>query len=896
MIEFIVKVKHRMNKIAVSFKVLRTIGLALVIAVGLIAIVGSIGEENGSGGGSRSSPTYTLSGTIQASDTNVIDTDVNDPLAPYEPNDTFEQAQEVPNPAIIGGYVNVVGAGEIGRSWIDGDEHDYFKAALAASQTINLYIGADPEVADLNLYLYDESQTLIDASMGNTDVETLTVAVSGTYFIFVEADDGASNYNLTIGYSSGTSAGKGILRLSGNFVPGEAIVSFKDDVTQGNSEKSSSLLASSVGMVAKAGAPGRPMLLGFSDETTRRNAFQALGISEADLDIVSQDTDPKVKNKLDTLHIINALCSHPGVAYAEPNYYRRTFETPDDTYYSLQWHYPLINLPQAWDTSLGDDVIVAVIDTGVLLNHPDLQGRLITGYDFISDLTNAVDGDGIDSNPDDPGDGGVGGSSFHGTHVAGTIAAATNNSDGVAGIAWNAKIMPLRVLGKLGGTTYDIQQAVRYAAGLVNDSGTTPAQPAHIINLSLGGGGFSQSSQDVYTAARNAGLIIIAAAGNESTSTPSYPASYEGVVSVSAVDIRKNPAWYSNFGTAIDVAAPGGDTRVDTNHDGYADGVLSTCGDDSGGSIQFVYSFYQGTSMASPHMAGVVALMKAIYWDLSPDNLDVVLESEAITQDLGNAGWDERYGWGLINALKAVSEAQWLFNGGELPAILVVDPASLDFGATSTTASLTLTNGGGSGTTLAVDSPIPSEDWLTVTPEADVDANGLGTYTATVDRSGIANDGVYSATITVTYTVDSKAREMEVPVSMRVGAVTGSGNAGFHYVLLVNPDTLETLEQVNVGYSESIGGYEYAFTGVSADTYQIFAGTDSNNDGFLGDAGEAFGAYITVDQPTSVAISSDTSDLDFATGFDVNLPSQLGAREPANRTLLRLLSAKHVSR
>ena len=885
-----------MNKIAVSFKVLRNIGLALVIAIGLIAIIGSIGEDNGGGGGSGSSPTYTLSGTIQASDTNVIDSDVNDPLAPYESNDTFDQAQELPNPAIIGGYVNVAGAGEIGRSWIDGDEYDYFKAALAAGQTINLYIGVDPEVADLNLYLYDESQTLIDASMGNTDVETLTVAVSGTYFIVVEADDGASNYNLTIGYSSRTFAGKGILRLSDNFVPGEAIVSFKGDVTQGNSEKSSSLLASSVGMVAKAGAPGRPILLEFSDETTRRNAFQALGISEVDLDIVSQDTDPKVKNKLDTLRIINALCSHPGVAYAEPNYYRRTFETPDDTHYSLQWHYPLISLPQAWDASLGDNVIVAVIDTGVLLNHPDLHGQLIAGYDFISDPTNAVDGDGIDGNPDDPGDGGVGGSSFHGTHVAGTVAALTNNSSGVAGIAWNAKIMPLRVLGKLGGTTYDIQQAVRYAAGLVNDSGTTPAQPAHIINLSLGGGDFSQSSQDVYTAARNAGLIIIAAAGNESTSTPSYPASYEGVISVSAVDIRKNPAWYSNFGTAIDVAAPGGDTRVDTNHDGYADGVLSTCGDDSGGSIQFVYSFYQGTSMASPHMAGIVALMKAIYSGLSPADLDTLLAAGYITEDLGNAGWDERYGWGLIDALKAVSEAQWLASGGELPATLVVDPASLDFGATSNTASLTLTNGGGSGTTLEVDSLTPSEDWVTVTPEADVDANGLGTYTATVDRSGIANDGVYSATITVTYTVDSTARQMEIPVSMQVGSVTGSGNAGFHYVLLVDPDTLETLKQYDVGYSESIGGYEYTFTGVSPGTYHIFAGTDSNNDGFLGDAGEAFGAYITVDQPTSVAISSDTSDLDFATGFDVNLPSQLSAREPADRTLLRLLSAKQVSR
>lgn len=162
--------------------------------------------------------------------------------------------------------------------------------------------------------------------------------------------------------------------------------------------------------------------------------------------------------------------------------------------------------------------------------------------------------------------------------------------------------MPVRVLGIGGGTSYDVLQGVRYAAGLSNDSGTVPSTAAHIINLSLGGAGFSSVAQDTYTEARNAGVIIIASAGNSDTSTPNYPAAYAGVVSVSAVDKSKEKAWYSNFGATIDVAAPGGDTSTVK-----ADGVYSTLADDTTGTRQADYVYYQGTSMAAPHMAGVVA-------------------------------------------------------------------------------------------------------------------------------------------------------------------------------------------------------------------------------------------------------------------------------------------------
>ena len=192
------------------------------------------------------------------------------------------------------------------------------------------------------------------------------------------------------------------------------------------------------------------------------------------------------------------------VASAELNTILQPARVPSDPLYTLQWHYPMIRLPQAWDSTIGSpSVVIAVVDTGVVLTHPDLQGQLVAGYDFISSASRARDGDGIDPDPSDPGDLalGTGASSFHGTHVAGTIGAASDRPTGeigVAGVAWGARVMPIRVLGLQGGTNYDVLQGVRYAAGLPNDSGTVPAQPADVINLSLSGGGFSQVAQDLF--------------------------------------------------------------------------------------------------------------------------------------------------------------------------------------------------------------------------------------------------------------------------------------------------------------------------------------------------------------------------------------------------------------
>lgn len=278
-----------------------------------------------------------------------------------------------------------------------------------------------------------------------------------------------------------------------------------------------------------------------------------------------------------TLARIAALAAMPGVAYAEPNAICHAMAEPNDDYYNLQWHYPLIHLPEAWNITTGSSsVIVAVLDTG-RTNHPDLATNQSGGYDFISSSSIAGDGNGRDADPTDVGDAGGGGnrSSFHGTHVAGTIGATTNNGVGVAGVCWNVQLMHVRVLGGGGGSTADIAEGIRYAARLSNAAGVLPPTRAHIINMSLGGPGFSQTLQNAVTAARNAGVTVFAAAGNEDTSELFSPAGLADVICVSAVDVRRAKAPYSNFGPAVDLACPGGDTGVDWTGDSYADGVLS---------------------------------------------------------------------------------------------------------------------------------------------------------------------------------------------------------------------------------------------------------------------------------------------------------------------------------
>jgi serine protease len=429
------------------------------------------------------------------------DADVNDPAAPYAANDTRAQAQRLPVPVALGGYVNEPGRGPPGRSFTAGDTSDVFVADLAAGQLIELVMPtADPTQPDAarddaDLALYDSTGTLLDESIGLGQVERLRVPLTGRYYVRVSSFSGAPLYRLSIGQPATAAGAASDLTLAAEFIPRELVVTYARDTATTAAMKSVRVdptadLAARHALTRKAGAPDREMLLTLDAEGASSRPAARSSKAETQRQVSAGFTVPRsLRAKRETLHAAKRLRSDPAIRTADLNRVLRTAAVPDDPYYRLQrWHYEMIRLPTAWDATKGRaEVVVGVIDTGVVRAHPDLASQLVDGFDFIADPANE-DGDGLDADPDDPGCVVGGGSVFHGTHVAGTVAAATNNARGVAGVGWNVRVMPLRALdGCAGsGSTYDIAQAVRYAAGLGNDSGEVPARAVDVINLSLG--------------------------------------------------------------------------------------------------------------------------------------------------------------------------------------------------------------------------------------------------------------------------------------------------------------------------------------------------------------------------------------------------------------------------
>lgn len=796
--------------------------------------------------------TYSLSGSVLASSNQAVDGDTNDPANRYIPNDTLATAQPLANPVTLGGYVNLPGTGAEGRSQVTGDIDDYYRLELLEGQSVTLLV-ADFETADADLYLYSEQGEIVDFSIETGEIETVTAPASGTWFANVTAFAGATNYILAVG----NQALEGAARQHPDIVPGEIVVEYRDAATE-LPELPLEDLAYQMGMDQRAGAPGRARLLALRAGQAEQRRLGTAATRRG------QFSDPARQQRWETLISIKSLRRTPGVRWAEPNYRMRASLQPNDRAYHLQWHYPLISLPAAWAVTTGDPgVIVAVVDTGILSGHPDLAGQLVPGYDFVRDPAAAGDGNGIDPNPEDPGDrNNPAASSFHGTHVAGTVAARGNNGIGVAGVAWGTRIMPLRALGASGGTSYDVAQAVRFAAGLPNDSGTVPARRADIINLSLGGEGFSQISQQLYRDLRQAGIFVVASAGNEASTAPGYPAAYDSVISVSAVDIQRQITSYSNRGTTIDIAAPGGDSSADINGDGYPDGVLSTGGTATDSGIEFAYVFLSGTSMAAPHVSGVIALMQSINPDLTPQQLQTLLQSGSLTDDLGAPGRDDLYGHGLINASKAIQAALDSI-GAEFtaPATLQASNRNLNFGTSLDSLTLSLSNAGGDG--LRVTGVESDESWLQVSPE-EVDDQGLGRYRLTVDRGQLA-EGIHVATVTAR----SSANSLQIQVLVSVGNAAVS-DVGVVYILVFDPELEDAVEQTATRARD--GRYEFSFPELAAGRYLVYAGSDADNDLFICDAGEACGAWLTMDQPAVINLDRDRDNIDFPAEYLISLP------------------------
>lgn len=785
-----------------------------------------------------------ISGVLLAAAGNLVDVDTRDPVPSLE-NNSFDNAQAISATSQLSGIVD------------EEDPEDFYQLQLQAFQGIDIQIA---EAKNSGLYARvlielfsseDKVNEILSAQTRAIDGRlsaSLLVPETGSYFIKITA----LNPSTTQGGDNPIEHSHGIYSLAfqlaanstnAEFALGEVNIMLKPErafQTQG--------LRSRMDL-------GRIKNLSLADA----QSFLAAN----NIQYQKQSIPLNAQSHWETLQVVELLSAHEDILFAEPNWKRTASALPalTDPFAASQWHYNSINVEGAWqalDSRGSSSVTVAVLDTGVLTAHPDLSANLVAGYDYVGDGSLGSE----DADPNDPGDKTISGqrSSFHGTHVAGTIAAAANNIGGT-GIAPNVKIMPIRVLGAEGGFASDIIAGVCFAAQLTQSNSAVCANsnassfPADIINLSLGGPGFSNIEQAVYDAAIDKGIIVIAAAGNESTSSPSYPAAYEQVISVAAIGRTLNQASYSNFGSTIDVAAPGGDFAVDS-------GVLSTWGDDLSGPAILTYGSLQGTSMAAPHVAGVAALMKSAQADLTHNEFLGHLSAGHLTQDLGEAGRDDIFGHGLIDAQKAILQIQQ--DAG--PQILSSNNY-LYFNVSQLSLNFVLTSAGveadsALGDIVAEIQSIGSanSDWLSLDR-----TTGLGSYTASINRDGLI-EGSYQANIKISSSL-VEVEDLVISVQLQVGNPELSANAGVQYIVIIDADAEADENGIfpTVGGSSALipqnGEYSYQLYGLKKGRYLVSSGSDLDFDNIICDAGESCGQYPTLDQPSAIEISESQPHL-----------------------------------
>jgi serine protease len=849
---------------------------------------------------------YTLSGTIRAANVNMVDSDTNDPAqSDYRVNDSPLQAQSLVSPVTLVGAVNLPGKGpSAGRHYASGDEQDWFKVSLKQGQVVELLVGeADGNDADLCVASADAST--VGCSVSTTERECVRVTEDGDYYIAVDEFSKSSVYNLRIAAPGLAAACENTVAPASAFVPNQLLAMPKvragragagtQAAGQGHRRQALSTLGRA-GLQVDEAAAGDAVPIDLirlpAPAAARAQALQQLRAGpDAEqmrrrLSAGAGSGAPihPVVEALQLFRLAKTIRSTGAYRSVEPNWIMQTqgalvgsFPASDWHYPSQRWHYEQIRLPEAIQYIAGlappaKRPVVAVIDTGVMLDHPDLAGQLVPGRSFLSAAAPGDgDGPGGDEGARKAEDG------FHGTHVAGTIGASSfdtgPNSYG-AGVAPMARIMPLRVFpAGRGASSLDILEALKYAAGLSNRTGFVPQTRADVVNLSLGSTRSCPAAyQTVLDAVRAAGVLVVAAAGNDADNRSGVtrpimsPANCNGVFAVTATDALRGIAPYSNTGDQAAVAAPGGDTSVSTTGLGVPDGVFSTLGAFNSQRARVPdFGALQGTSMAAPHVAGVLALMRYVNPALTPDQVLGSLQAGALTDEAGAPGKDTVFGWGVINARKAVEAAHRLAQGsnaGPAPTQVVATPSSADFGSQRSDVSIMLR--GSSGVSNERVSRVTSTDAFLVARPVAVDDLGHGEYRLTLDRASLpSTTRSYASTLRVEF---EGGRALTIPVSYSVIAASSgfaTSQVGALYVLLVDPDSGDVEKTVLATYAN--GGYTWTASGYTKPRVVVIAGTDLDYDDLVCQVGEVCGGYpvLTTNEGMTLGLTADRSDLSF---------------------------------
>lgn len=819
-----------------------------------IAAAGLVMVLAGCGGGSDSSSepaSVALSGQIDIETGTRVDADNADALALS--NRRLASPQSLPAEYVLAGYVSASAGSypalpDFPATGYPADPDDSFAMRLRAGQTVELQAFSTRAGASaLNLSLSDGGSG-IDSATTTSMTSRISVtnnSADGTYTVRVQSAGPTPMLYVLSTAVNPTSEAVSLHWPDHEFVEGEALVALSDPTDQASSQ---SMLAHNEMVPTQELAPGLWRV--------KAPVSRALGTGG--------------QASAGTLDWIRSLQKRPDIASATPNYQMQAMTPFDEPLYSAQqWHYSLLNAPIGWQFAQqdGQGITVAVMDTGLYRSlsawHGDIDANVSTnlsGSDFVSEQFDNDGQPGRDSNPADPGNS-VGGSVFHGTHVAGTVAAVINEEGG-GGVAFNSTLLPVRVLGEGGsGSSADLLAALRWISG--PDGG----QPrANIANLSLGGLPFIQSLQDAINVGTERGVIFVAAAGNSATSVESYPAAFDNVFAVSAVDGGGNLASYSNFGSWIDVAAPGGDASRDGNGDGRGDVVVSTSVINGN---EETYIGLQGTSMAAPHVSAVMALMKGENVALDYDAINAFL----INGDLTVASCDSppcsrtnRLGWGLLDAGKAVLAAL----DGNVPELLVASPAIVTLsteGSRSASVSLEL-YGAEPGSSVSISSVSENAAWLDVSlsPSIEQPADRFE-LSLTLNSEELEPGIAEREAVQVVY--GTEGRTVEIPVVGQQVTDQQARDAGRHFVLLVDPEPKDgfftTVAQTSV-VAEN-GRYRFTFVPddgqepnqlneVPPGNYILVAGTDLDNDALICHAGEACAEYPVAGLREEITVSA----------------------------------------